>query len=68
MCELREVFDSGTVVVVDSAGIAGGRSSQGVVGQLVWKLEEAGDFQAGDAGDVAGEIFHLVREFFVDAA
>ena len=32
MCELRDVFDSGTVVLVDSMGIAGGRSSQGVTG------------------------------------
>ncbi|HKV60624.1 MAG TPA: ankyrin repeat domain-containing protein [Candidatus Acidoferrum sp.] len=32
------------------------------------KLEKAGDFHAGDSGDAPDEVFHLVGEFFVDAA
>src|SRR5579863_6717480 len=67
MSELRDVFDSGTVVLIDSTGIADDRSLQVVTNELEYRLEEAGDFEAREAGDGGREIFHLVRELFVDA-
>src|SRR5579863_982678 len=67
MSELRDVFDSGTVVLIDSTGIVGDRSLQVVTNKLEYRLEEAGDLEAREAGDGGGEIFHLVRELFVDA-
>src|SRR5260370_40291907 len=41
-------------------------------GKEIWpgkllRLKQSGDFHAGHSGNAAGEIFHLVGEFFIDA-
>jgi len=32
------------------------------------ELKQSGDFQSGDAGNVSGKAFHLVRELFIHSA
>jgi hypothetical protein len=54
------------VVATNAHSMSVGRSGEetGASGGL----EQAGDFQADDAGHAAAEVLHLARELFVDAA
>ena len=47
----------------DPCQFSQGRRQRG----FVTGLKQAGDFHVGQTGDSAGEILHLIREFFVDA-
>jgi hypothetical protein len=47
--------------------VADSKTGKGIPAQAGGDLEKPGNFQAHHAGNIAGEVLHLVGKFFIDA-